>query len=482
MMPRPNPALLQALALMRAPRGPRPGPGDSLPDGVESLLRIVAGDAQALSFAVRTTREAEATVRDAAAFYIQQVMFASGSDSYRVLGLDPSASDEQLKSHHRLLTRWLHPDRNRDEWEAIYSERVNRAWQDLRNSERRQRYDRSRTGAAAAGTFHSGKHEPAANQTIHLEGEPGLSLRWLPHAILGGLGLSAAAIVALYYVLRFSNAESALSEARTEVDGRFESSALAKARSAQGDVQVSAFHAPQKVASTSAAVPRPSGPGAAPSTAVATPKSLVPTAVSTPAQALLAPIASAPLPSVSGAGGPASVATSDLVRPRKLPRQEEIASNNSGGPSQGQHLDTPTASASIPVGKPEIRSSPGSALVSQREADRIVGRFSEVYAHGDLAGMRAMFTPDASSPDGGLDDIMDEYDRLFERSKHRLLAVREVNWSATGNTFTIFASYEATVKSGLLSRRHSRGRLRLDMRQENEQWRIYRLEHHERID
>jgi hypothetical protein len=130
----------------------------------------------------------------------------------------------------------------------------------------------------------------------------------------------------------------------------------------------------------------------------------------------------------------------------------------------------------------EPQQAPDRAPVSQREANRLLGRFSEVYAEGDLAGMRAMFTADASSPDGGLDAILDEYDQLFERSSHRVLAVRDVRWFAAGDTFTIIAGYEASLRRGRLGRSRSHGNLRLELRRENDQWLIYRLQHHDRSD
>jgi hypothetical protein len=478
MTPRPSPALLQALALWRSPRGARPGPEDRLPEGVELLVRIVGGDAQALAFAIQTTREAEASVRDAAAFYIQQVMFATGSDSYRVLGLDPGASDEQLKSHHRWLTRWLHPDRNRDEWEAVFSERVNRAWQDLRNSERRQRYDMSRAGAAAVGPFPTGK-QIVARREVRLEGaEPGLSLRWLPHVILGSLGLTAVAIVALYYVLGFAGQSPELSAAPTENDQGLEASALANPRIAHGNPQAHA-EVPQKLATSPAVDPVAERPALGPSMTLAseepTPPGPLPSEPPVSEPLPSEPPPAAVLPSAPLAIKQASVPVLDPVKPRPAaPRQEQAASASSGGASRIEHRVVPT----VPVPVLEARSAP----VSQREADRIIGRFSEVYEHGDLAGMRAMFTADATSPDGGLDAILDEYDQLFGRSKHRLLDVQDVNWSASGRTFTIVANYEATVKTGLFARIRSQGKLRMEMRQVNDQWRIYRLEHNERTD
>jgi hypothetical protein len=111
----------------------------------------------------------------------------------------------------------------------------------------------------------------------------------------------------------------------------------------------------------------------------------------------------------------------------------------------------------------------------------VLGHFSQAYAEGNLDGMRAMFTADASSPLGGLGAILANYGRLFESSRERSLVVRDVSWFTTGATLTIIASYQATVTN---SRKHqlrrTHGDLRLDLRREDEQWRIYRLLHDER--
>jgi hypothetical protein len=450
------------------------------------LVRIVGGDAQALALATRSTGESDANLRDAAAFYIQQVMFAVGSDSYRVLGLDAGASDEQLKSHHRWLTRWLHPDRNRDDWEAVYSERVNRAWQDLRNSERRQRYDGSRSGSAASGSVYlDNKRFPG--RAIQLEAtDSGPSLRWLPHAVFGGLGLSAVAIVALYYALRFAEQPHALQVASTQTDSSLESSALINPRIAQGDLQASSAGAPQGISASGAIEPVAEHPEPAPSMTLASsepfpsePLRSEPPASSTEAPEL-PPVAPA---SVIPVIKQASVPAPEPVKPRvALPKLEQAALASIDRASQIEQRVLPSEPVPAPETMPEIRQAPRTAPVSQHEADRIMGRFSDVYAHGDLAGMRAMFTPDATSPDGGLDEILDEYDRLFGHSKQRRLAFQDVKWSASAKTFTIVASYDATLKTGIMMRTHSQGRIRMEMRQVNGQWRIYRLENNERAD
>ena len=109
MSPAAAPALRQALELVRAPRGARPGPDELLPDGMLMLLRIVAGEGKALELARESTGETVEVLREAAAFYIQQVMFATDSHSYRVLGVDVDSADDRIREHYRWLATMASP-------------------------------------------------------------------------------------------------------------------------------------------------------------------------------------------------------------------------------------------------------------------------------------------------------------------------------------------------------------------------------------
>jgi ketosteroid isomerase-like protein len=119
--------------------------------------------------------------------------------------------------------------------------------------------------------------------------------------------------------------------------------------------------------------------------------------------------------------------------------------------------------------------------VGARDANRVLGSLSHAYEDGDLQRMRTLFAEDAHGPRGGLDSILAEYNRVFEDTRQRSLSVRDVNWFLSGDTFTIIASFEATVTSNRTGRaRRSRGDLRLDLRREGERWQIYRMQHDEK--
>ena len=515
-------ALHHALALLRSPRSARPGADDRLPNDMLLLFRIVAGEEQALSLAQEITRESPEALREAASFYIQQVMFAGDSNSYRVLGVDPDVTDERLREHYRWLARWLHPDRNPDKWEAVYAERVNQAWQDVRTPERRQSYDESRNESAVRDDE---PKAPVANlrRTAYLEpSSPGLNLRWLPTAIFSGLGVSAILIVSLFYVLRWAEPESNDPSSSPPDPASVADVALAPVSPAMvpeiqpaQDLSAAAISADDQVggeiptavdenslarsvATISAASADTSAASNSPALAVDQPLSAArvsPLAETGPVLAeaprpvkpsspLLSATAQKPVREPRGTAHTQTTSAegSEAAKPRLAstrsarsePRVENVAKTQPAVPEPAQSVASSKVVAT-PV------SDLSRAPISEREANRLLGHFSKAYADGSLPGMRAIFTSDIRGPRGGLDTILAEYDKLFSGSQERTLAVRDVSVFADGATLTIIASYQATVTTGRSRRpRRTHGDLRLDLRREDEQWRIYRLQHDER--
>ena len=113
-----------------------------LPDGIETLLRIAAGDPTTLSETAARLERPENQIVDAAAFFIEQILLSSEADSYRVFGLRPDATPQELRHNMALLLRWLHPDLSRAEQRSTYIARVTKAWEDIKTPERRTAYDR----------------------------------------------------------------------------------------------------------------------------------------------------------------------------------------------------------------------------------------------------------------------------------------------------------------------------------------------------
>jgi hypothetical protein len=143
-------ALRLALELHRGPWRVRLVRTQPLPAGIGLLLTVAAGEAEADAAAALGRPAAD--IREAATFFIAQILLAPGTDSYRVLGAGPGATTGELRHNMALLMRWLHPDVAREGEPAVLAARIAAAWNTLKTPERRAAYDRECQGAAALPT------------------------------------------------------------------------------------------------------------------------------------------------------------------------------------------------------------------------------------------------------------------------------------------------------------------------------------------
>jgi hypothetical protein len=147
-------ALKIAIDLVHVPSQVRLYRSQPLPDGVLILLGIVAGDTEAERAAAAAADRSAEVVRRAAAFFVEQILFAPDADSYQVLGASPQASSAELRRNLGLLLRWLHPDLDPRGERSIFIGRVTAAWNDLKTPERRAAYDKAQRNAQDRSKLH----------------------------------------------------------------------------------------------------------------------------------------------------------------------------------------------------------------------------------------------------------------------------------------------------------------------------------------
>lgn len=134
-------ALKVALDVFHVPSRLRQARIDPLPRQMLTVLRIAAGESEAIENAMRQLERPREVIENAASFFIEQVLFSPEADSYRVLGGDPSTPSTELRRNMALLSRWVHPDLDKGGARASFAVRVSRAWENLKTPERRQIYD-----------------------------------------------------------------------------------------------------------------------------------------------------------------------------------------------------------------------------------------------------------------------------------------------------------------------------------------------------
>ena len=137
-----------------------------LPIDLILLLRIAAGEEDAIRDAVRVSGRPQRVVRDAAGFFIEQALLFPEADSYRILGASPTAANFELRRNMALLLRWLHPDIDQKGERSVFAARVTKAWSDLKTPERRAAYDRQLLTSQADG------NDPAAEATLAYRKRP----------------------------------------------------------------------------------------------------------------------------------------------------------------------------------------------------------------------------------------------------------------------------------------------------------------------
>ena len=136
-----------ALDLLQSPSSIKQLRGAPLPDDVSTLLHIAAGDEEISREAATATRRSTKSIREAAAFYIEQILLHPDADHYRVLGARPEASTAELRRNMALLIRWLHPDQQNGGDRSVFTTRITKAWGELKTDDKRAAYDLSRRRA-----------------------------------------------------------------------------------------------------------------------------------------------------------------------------------------------------------------------------------------------------------------------------------------------------------------------------------------------
>jgi hypothetical protein len=134
-------ALKIALDLLHVPSRVHVARSGPLPPGVDSLLRVAAGEETEDSVAIASNGRSHDEIHKAATFFIEQVLLHSDADSYRVLGATEQATTAELRRNMALLMRWLHPDKDPDGRRSMFANRVTRAWDDLKTADRRAAHD-----------------------------------------------------------------------------------------------------------------------------------------------------------------------------------------------------------------------------------------------------------------------------------------------------------------------------------------------------
>ncbi len=499
-------AVSLALALVRAPAGVNAARAARFSKDVTAVLRLVAEDAATTQQMMVATGASAAELREAAEFYLLQVCFMPGIDSFRVLAANRDDVTTHIRDHYRLLVRWLHPDRNSDPWQTVFLDRVNRAWRDLRGSEERAEYEHN----VPPGVEHGDAPLLAAGLPLTVTGLgsgtlgkriSARTMRRLPGMVLAGLGTFAVLVLAVMYLAHDGRpvAESGYEATETPnaaavpASSRFVRTPKPDAGvvSSVDVVESAAVESTASVAATAAA-DQVEPPAAAPELASTQPPSVEKPLAPTLAKRQVMPrrndadlsqsppgTAVEPPPAVADVVGAAPAAST------RLERQDSAVS-----PKVGEAVVASPASSiasadatSLPqdaypaASGPVVAASAG-AGVDQLLVDDLLERFRSAYSDGDLIGLMALFTRDARNIAQGSKRLADDYRELFRTSRARQLSLHDMTWWREGDMVAVVASFDAAITPlGRARPKHIGGDIRFELRHEDGEVRIARIRH-----
>ena len=472
-----------------------------LPSGITLLLHLAGGGSLEGERAATPPLVPMNELRKAARFFIEHVMLARDADHYRVLGVSPDASLDEIKEHHRLLMRIFHPDRaeHATDASAAIAARINLAYNAVRLATDRAAYDVKLRQAPKAATV---VHPPVVRMGPHERAPlahnlPPVIARNLPQFVLGGVAIVASLAVGLVYLSR----EPAGAIGGGE--GTFESSSTPGPRLAlqqeppiapPSESPPTAPSAPVRAAAHPATEPhadsvvthgvpeagksmatgpepqamlvREQPPRSPPKVEPPPPRmpertpaeAPVKVAQATPAKPALIPVAqsvvaskpvAAPAPTAAPASAPAPAPAPAETGMRSEPPvaapQPALQMATNLQESTAQPVVTKVAAVAPPEAQPAPPPPPARHAIGPADLAALIDRLSTLYYRGDLEAFMSLFTDDAHIENGGYDHIRSDYEGFFRTTAARQLYIWDMKWTADDGVFRGQGSYQAKV-------------------------------------
>jgi hypothetical protein len=437
-------AIDQALLLQQNPGLAEEFKRNALPDGMATLIRLVSDEGgRRRDLAVMLGID-EGVLQAAAIGYIQIVCLYPGSAEARSLGLNSANDLKAAKEHHRLLLKWLHPDRNPDHREL--AERVNRSWSTIKKGN--QDHDPAASLAAVDPDYREVAPMPASGRfPLFLWGVAGLSVLLLILSLLPDAEI---------YVGSDETAQESL------LDGTRSASIpepLDPEDESRIDALKASFEAPEPaVAAKSAAMPESTAVSTRPIPEVkpANAKAVTNSLATMPAVGAKSSVVPAPVPKVPAQSAPTASAKSvpavsnpvAAVKPAKPVVAEAAVPEMQQAPAQ--------AVAVAAAEQPAINlTTAGQALMLE---------FRRSYGAGQINPFMALFTANARNERGGRQAIYEDYAKFFESSSSRKINFSNIDCRPASRRITCSADYAASVKrKGKLLPETVKGRIELQM-------------------
>ena len=422
-------AIDQALLLQKQPGLAVAFRSTALPDGMAVLIRLASDEGGRRKELAQLLDLDESILQSAAAEYLLSICLFPGSDDLRTLGLNPSADLGTAKDHHRLLLKWLHPDRNPDN--QVFAERVNQAWSALK-----KRAKSNPVAVSAADTRDVPDAPSSGRFPLFLWGLAGLA------ALL--LALSSMPDSDIYVADAGPDEQvDTVSQPAASSDSAFEKR-LSDLKLSFGEIKSAVLPAAKPVK---------------PRTKPDVEK------VQAVREETVKPVKQKPVVERSTIAVEQVLVDEQPAKPIKSP-SPALQTKSEARPANAESF----AKVEVPVPRAE----PARDLQAGGQA--LLAEFSQRYKLGDINAFMQVFSSSARNNRGDRQAIEDDYARFFSNSNSRKISFSNEKWLLREGVIQFRAKYAASVrrKGGLLPET-SKGTIELVMSEENGKLRIQQI-------
>lgn len=465
-------------------------PAVPLPADMRLVLQAANGDLTALNIGAAEAGCPGAEVKSAAVRFVRDVLLAPGADHYRRLGTMPDAANDEIRGNYRELISLLHPDRSEHGGDPALAAAVNEAYNTLKRSAARAKYDRLRQAAcvtpAPAPPTASAAAQAASAATVRMARKPrpqwrshrapGRVATWLrsqaPARLkvfaFGGV-LTVALLAVLLAAARPVQTVLAIpADPPAGVPVALAMPALNATRVAPATTPIPATAMSVRAATATEAKEgvgtvrheqlAPVTSAGASATVGAVAASLaraVTTSTMTPASPTAVPVAPA-LPVVAALSLPPEpvTAAAPAVAPKPVPAVAHVPE-----PQVARETTLPAA-APVVARVPGPRQAPAPALTAA-DVEVVVARFVAAYNSGNLHALAALVDPDVAQSDRMLFTFAN-YGRVFAETSSRRLDLRVLDVDTAHGRVEL--AMRATLTDAANARRTSAGTLTLTLR------------------
>lgn len=425
-------ALQQALKLHSEPGLLFAMQRQTLPADMTRVLRIVSDETYAQDYA-KDLNLGVVELQQLSASYLRNVCLHAGSEPLRCLGLNDAQDLRLAKEHHRLLMKWLHPDRNADQ--QVFAERVNQAWTQLKSGRFSARQQVAKTWQVS---------EPQVVTTSHSRFPLFL---WL---------LFATGLVLLTLSMLWPDQEIYGTDVPSPRSTYAQKVAAEETQPVRLDLPEMNWNSEPTTTAKSKPLPE------------AKPFAATPAPVSLP---------------VLVKKGPSRTASAEHATPEATPnRLKPFAAESI---MLAKTPETLPATTGVTINDKVVASydavqsdaaSIAASGASKAEAMQVLQAFSRHYQYGQLDPFMSLFSADARNDRGDRSLIAQDYGRLFNGSRKRSLDFSRLDWQPQSFGWRLTALYLAKVQrdSDMLPAKN-KGTIELDFVDEGGRVKIRRI-------